>query len=106
MPVVNHTSRVYHTWVNGNEHFYYQGNLDALNDTLRKFAQEKAVREVVLRPGPGMTTSFDRTKKIDKTHTNNNLLAIGFSIILWVAVVGLAVQISAPLFVKPNRQTL
>ena len=23
MPVVNHPSRVYHTWVNGNEHFYY-----------------------------------------------------------------------------------
>jgi hypothetical protein len=64
VPVVNHTSRVYYTWVNGNEHFYYQGNLDALNDTLRKFAQEKAVREVILRPGPGMTQSFDGTKKI------------------------------------------
>ncbi len=59
MPVVNHESRVYHTWVNGNEHFYYEGDNDALNDALRKFAAIEAdVREVVLRPGQGETKTF------------------------------------------------
>jgi hypothetical protein len=64
MPVVNHAGRVYHTWVNGNEHFYYQGDTDALNDALRRFAAIEAdVREVVLRPGTGETKSF-RGKKV------------------------------------------
>jgi len=31
MPLVNHPSRVYHSWVNGNEHFYYRGDTPALN---------------------------------------------------------------------------
>src|SRR5436309_2184984 len=53
MPLVNHPSRVYHTWVNGNEHFYYRGDIAALNDALRKFAASKAeVHEVLLRPPP------------------------------------------------------
>jgi len=65
MPVVNHPSRVYHVWVNGNEHFYYRGDTAALNDTLRKFAEARSeVREVVLRPGPGEARSFDQTQKI------------------------------------------
>jgi hypothetical protein len=65
MPTVNHTSRVYHVWVNGNEQFYYRGNTAALNDALAKFAESKSeVREVVLRPGPGTTTSFDRKQQI------------------------------------------
>ena len=34
MPVINHSSRVYHTWVNGNEHFYYEGDSKALSDFL------------------------------------------------------------------------
>ena len=64
MPAVNHESRVYHTWVNGNEHLYYEGDTDALNDALRKFAAIEAdVREVVLRPGQGETKSF-RGKRI------------------------------------------
>ena len=29
MPVINHKSRVYHLWVNGNEHFYYRGDAKA-----------------------------------------------------------------------------
>jgi hypothetical protein len=64
MPVVNHESRVYHTWVNGNEHFYYEGDTDSLNEALRRFAAIEAdVREVVLRPGQGETKSF-RGKRI------------------------------------------
>lgn len=58
--VINHKSRVYHTWVNGNEHFYYQGDTETLNDILSKFADIKAeVHEVIIRPGPGQTKTFD-----------------------------------------------
>ncbi len=65
MPLVNHPSRVYHTWVNGNEHFYYEGNTAALNDALRKFSASKAeFHEVLLRPGPCIAETFDRTKTI------------------------------------------
>ena len=60
MPVINHTSRVHHTWCNGNEHFYYRGDTEALNDILHQFAAVKLeVREVVLRPGPARTRTFD-----------------------------------------------
>jgi hypothetical protein len=65
MPVVNHPSRVYHQWVNGNEQCYYQGDVAALNDTLRKFAEVKTqARDVVLRPGPGQASSFDGKRKV------------------------------------------
>ena len=60
MAVVNHRSRVYHTWVNGNEHFTYRGNAKALNSILREFAAIRVdVREVVLRPGPAHATTFE-----------------------------------------------
>jgi hypothetical protein len=60
VPVVNHSSRVYHTWVNGNEHFYYQGDVAALADCLKKFAAfPTPLHEVVLRPGPGTVKSFN-----------------------------------------------
>ena len=59
MPVINHSGRVYHSWVNGNEHFYYEGDTSALNDALSKFAAIKAdVREVIIRPGPGKARTF------------------------------------------------
>lgn len=59
--VVNLPSRFYAFWVNGNETFYYQGNAQALNDAMRKYASVKAdVRELVLLPGQGGVHSFDR----------------------------------------------
>src|SRR5262245_65496417 len=59
MPVINFEARIYRTWVNGNEHFYYRGDTAAANAALRKFAAIKAdVREVVLRPGPLETRTF------------------------------------------------
>ncbi len=62
MPVVNHTSRVYYMWVNGNENFYYSGDAKALNDILEKYAAtELDVREVEIRPGPAGTSMFDGT---------------------------------------------
>ncbi|MCF7958330.1 MAG: coiled-coil domain containing 126 [Phycisphaerae bacterium] len=61
MPVVNHQSRVYHTWCNGNEFCYYRSDTAGLNDALKKFAamDEMAVREVVFRPGKGQVKAFD-----------------------------------------------
>ena len=65
MPLVNDPSRVYHSWVNGNEQFYYRGDATALNNALRQFAACKAeVHEVLLRPAPCEVKSFNRTKTI------------------------------------------
>ena len=63
--VVNLKSRVYSQWVNGNESFFYRGNAQALNESIRKFAEVKDdVRRLILLPGSGRTHSFDR-KPID-----------------------------------------
>lgn len=69
MPVINHKSRVYQIWVNGDEYFYYRGDTKALNDALRKFAKIDArdreiicVPEVVIRPGPGETMTFRKVQ--------------------------------------------
>jgi len=59
MPVINHKSRVYHIWVNGNERFYYRGDTRAANVALKLFAAAAAERhEVILRPGPAETKTF------------------------------------------------
>ncbi len=59
--VVNLESRVYSRWVNGDESVYYRGNTDALNDALEKFAMiESENLEIIIRPGPGKTNTFDR----------------------------------------------
>jgi len=58
--VLRHQSRVYSTWVNGNEHYYYQGDTEVLNDVLAKFADiEAEVHEVIVRPSPGQIRTFD-----------------------------------------------
>jgi hypothetical protein len=60
MPVVNDAHRVYHSWVNGDENFYFQGDTAALNLALKSFAQVKAEkRSVILRPAPGRGSSFN-----------------------------------------------
>lgn len=59
MPVINDKSRVYSNWVNGNEHFFFQGTTKELNAALAEFAKiEVKTHEVLLRPGPGITTTF------------------------------------------------
>jgi thiol-disulfide isomerase/thioredoxin len=82
IPVINHESRVYHTWVNGNEHFYYQCGTKELNDILQKFAALDVdvrevvtdilqkftalgvdVREVVLRPGPQKMMTLNKEEQ-------------------------------------------
>jgi HEAT repeats len=61
--VINDKSRVYQNWVNGNEHMYFAGSTDDLNRVLKSFAAaEMPVHEVVLRPDPGVTRSFDATR--------------------------------------------
>jgi hypothetical protein len=35
VPLVNHPSRVYHWWVNGNEEFYYRGDTKKLSQKLK-----------------------------------------------------------------------
>ncbi|WP_417384851.1 HEAT repeat domain-containing protein [Gimesia sp.] len=65
VPVINHESRVYYLWVNGNEYAYYRGDMDALNDVLQKFAAtDQKQHEVVLRPGPASAKSFRATQTI------------------------------------------
>jgi len=60
MPVINHPNRVYHRWVNGGEGFYYRSDTQTFNDYLRKFTVlDVGVREVVIRPGPATTRTFD-----------------------------------------------
>jgi hypothetical protein len=60
MPLVNHLSRVFHTFMGfGNEHFYYQGDTISLNDCLKKYATiEVDAHEVILRPGPAETRTW------------------------------------------------
>lgn len=57
--IVNDPHRVYHTWVNGNEYFYYRGGTVALNAFLKQFAKTGGEpREVVLQPGPAEAKTF------------------------------------------------
>lgn len=66
VPVVNQKSRVYHRWVNGNEHCYYRGNTEALNNVLQKYVDtEEKVHEVVLRPGPATVSSLNASQTMD-----------------------------------------
>lgn len=59
--VVNDKSRVYYSWVNGNENFYYSGNAAELNGVLARFAAaELKNHEVVLVPGPSKVQTFQR----------------------------------------------
>jgi hypothetical protein len=59
-PIINDAHRVYHSWVNGNEHFYFAGDTVALNAAIKSFAAIKADRlTIVLRPGPGKVNSFN-----------------------------------------------
>ena len=62
LEAINLESRVYSRWVNGNESFFFRGDLKAANEALRQFAAvELEIHEVLLRPGPGGTSTFDGT---------------------------------------------
>jgi hypothetical protein len=58
--VIDRDCMVYTSWVNGNEHFYYKGGVEVLNNALEGFAAVAAdVHEVFLRSGPGEARTFD-----------------------------------------------
>jgi len=66
MPLLEQPDRVYSTWVNGNENFYYSGSIDEFNDVMRKFAgADLKVHEVVLRPGPGIVNSWGNERRME-----------------------------------------
>ncbi len=57
--IIDDTHRVYRSWVNGDEHFYFQGDTQALNDSLKAFsAMESPVHEVILRTGHATARTF------------------------------------------------
>jgi hypothetical protein len=60
--VINHKSRVYGLWVNGDEILYYKGGTKELNAALAAFARvEMTTHIIVVRPGPAKDRqSFDR----------------------------------------------
>jgi hypothetical protein len=60
MPLINDKTRVYATWTNGNEFFYYKGSTDEVNAALGLFAAVGIKNHtVLLRPGSGLTATFD-----------------------------------------------
>jgi hypothetical protein len=64
--VINVTNRIYQRWVNGGESFFFQGNTEALNESLQRFALVRTdVREVILLPGPANVSSLMREKQFD-----------------------------------------
>src|SRR5262249_42962754 len=52
LAVANLPSRVYWREVNGDPHFFFRGNVKALNQTLEQFARIGGEKEVLLLPGP------------------------------------------------------
>jgi len=69
LEVVNLESRVYATEWRGfggvDEHFYYRGDAQALNEALRKFAGIGTdLREVVIRPGPGEAKALEPGRRV------------------------------------------
>ena len=65
LAVINTPSRVYHSWVNGNEHFLFEGDVAALNAVLADFGKIKDEhKRIVLRQGQGSGRSFQKTDPI------------------------------------------
>ncbi len=63
IPLANHQSRIYWREVNGDPHFFYQGNTATLNEVLKLFASTEP-REVILVPGPGEVQSLVGEKRM------------------------------------------
>lgn len=59
--VLDDSHRVYTRWVNGTTVAHFRGDTESLNEFLNRFsAFECEVHEVVLRPGPGVTQTFEK----------------------------------------------
>lgn len=65
MVLINDTCRVFSSWTNGDEYFYYRGDTDKLNDFLIRFAAMKSpLHEVTFQPGPGRAQSVEKEKPV------------------------------------------
>lgn len=64
LSVINDPHRVYHYWVNGGQGFYFEGDTEALNQALERFARVEAnTLEVAILPGPARETSLQRQRE-------------------------------------------
>jgi hypothetical protein len=62
-PLLRHPSRVYWNWVNGNEHAYFDGGIDTVNELLELFGLvDLPQHNVVLLPGRPSAQSFHGQK--------------------------------------------
>lgn len=65
LPVLNDSNRVYSTWCNGNEFFYFSGDITSLNTFLKKCAEIKNAHVTLkFKEGKGVAQTFDSKKKI------------------------------------------
>jgi len=60
LPVINNKSRVYHTWVNGDERFYYNTSTDQLNQLLIDYSKLAGKKEVLILPQSENVKTFDQ----------------------------------------------
>jgi len=65
LPVINNKSRVYHTWVNGDERFYYSPTTEQLNQLLADFGKLKGKREVLIVPQAKNVSTFDQKRNFE-----------------------------------------
>jgi hypothetical protein len=65
LPVLNDSNRVYSTWCNGNEFFYFSGDITSLNAFLKKCAEIKNAHVTLeFKKGKGVAKTFSSKKKI------------------------------------------
>ena len=60
MAVINNESRVYRSWVNGDERFYYETKPDQMNQLLVDFVKLKGKKEVLIVPQADEVETFDK----------------------------------------------
>lgn len=65
LPVINNKSRVYHTWVNGDERFYFSPTTEQLNQLLADFGKLKGKREVLIVPQTKNISTFDQKRNFE-----------------------------------------
>jgi len=72
LSVLNDSNRVYSTWCNGNEYFYYRGDSTALNTFLKKCAEIKNTDIILeIKKGKGIAKTFSKKKQIPYTWNVN-----------------------------------
>jgi hypothetical protein len=88
--VINDTNRIYHRWGNGGESFYFQGDSEALNKALQRFALVQAsTHEVALLPGLAVVSSlmsreeFNYDWRLEFTAGISKLLTEGEGALIW-----------------------